>query len=96
MKLRKSKVKVEHHTLEGFWEEIKKISSWPCVSSIIPGRIFRKNKGRGSRGLYLKYETNTGFKLLYKVGSSVQEVFVVCKDKEEFLRRWQLLESRDS
>jgi len=56
------------------------------VESIIPGRITRQNRGRGSRGLFLKYRTLSGYKLLYKRGTSVQELFVVCRDYDLFER----------
>ena len=85
-KHRKGKVKLEHHTLEGLEEYLEKLSFFGSVKSIIPGRIARQNKGRGSNGLFLKYETPSGYKLLYKKGTSVQEVFVVCHNKEEFLQ----------
>jgi hypothetical protein len=82
-KHRKGKVKIEHHLLEGLEEYLKKLSSFSSVKSIIPGRIARQNKGIGSKGLFLKYKTPTGYKLLYKNGTSVQEIFVVC-DREKF------------
>lgn len=88
-KYRSGKVKVEHTLLEGLSEYLKEIEKWDCVETIIPGRIVRQNKGRGSKGLFLKYRTISGFKLLYKTGTSVQEVFVVCKDYEEFERRFK-------
>jgi hypothetical protein len=85
---RKGKVKIEHHLLEGLEEYLKKLSSFSSVKSIIPGRIVRQNKGIGSKGLFLKYETPTGYKLLYKNGTSVQEIFVVC-DREKFLEEFK-------
>lgn len=88
-KYRTGKVKVEHHLLEGLSNYLQEIEKWDCVESIIPGRIVRQNKGRGSKGLFLKYKTITGYKLLYKVGTSVQEVFVVCRDYNEFERRFR-------
>lgn len=88
-KYRSGKVKVEHTLLEGLSDYLKEIEKWDCVETIIPGRIVRQNKGRGSKGLFLKYKTISGFKLLYKTGTSVQEVFVVCKDYEEFERRFK-------
>lgn len=90
-KHRKGKVKLEHHLLEGLEEYLEKLSGLSCVKSIIPGRIARQNAGRGSKGLFLKYRTSSGFKLLYKSGTSVQEVFVVCEDKEDFERSFREL-----
>ncbi len=86
---RKGKLKVEHHLLEGLGEILEKISTWEEVSSVIPGRIVRQNKGRGSKGLFLKYRTLSGFKALYKNGTSVQEVFIVCKDADAFEKRFK-------
>ncbi len=56
-KHRRGKVKLEHHLLEGLEEYLKKLSGFSSVKSIIPGRIVRQNKGVGSKGLFLKYET---------------------------------------
>jgi len=83
-KYRKGKVKLEHHLLEGAEEYIKKLERLQSVKTIIPGRIFRNQKGRGQKGLFLKYETPSGWKLLLKNGSTVQEIFVVTDDKELF------------
>ncbi|SHK27970.1 DUF2103 domain-containing protein [Thermocrinis minervae] len=85
---RDGKVKVEHHLLEGLEELLLELSKLDSVKSIIPGRITRQNKGRGSKGLFLKYPTRTGYKILYKNGTSVQEIFVVCdgRFKEDFER----------
>ena len=85
MRRRKSgKLKVEHHLLEGLDKLLQELGKWEIVESIIPGRIVRQNKGRGSKGLFLKYRTLSGYKLLYKNGTSVQEVFVVCRDYDRF------------
>ncbi|GBC88749.1 MAG: DUF2103 domain-containing protein [Hydrogenobacter thermophilus] len=88
-KRRKDKVKMEHSLLEGLEEHLRIISSFEGVKSIIPGRISRQNRGRGSKGIFLKYRTSTGFKLLYKSGTSTQEVFVVCTDSEAFERQFR-------
>ncbi len=85
-KHRKDKVKMEHHLLEGLEDYLRVISGWECVDGIIPGMIVRQNRGRGSKGLFLKYATASGYKLLYKNGTSVQELFVVCKDRQAFER----------
>jgi len=85
-KRRSGKLKVQHHILEGLEEYLREIQSWDVVESIIPGRITRQNRGRGSRGLFLKYRTLSGYKLLYKRGTSVQELFVVCRDYDLFER----------
>jgi hypothetical protein len=83
-KYRKGKVKLEHHLIEGAEKYIRKLERLPSVKTIIPGRIFRNQKGRGQKGLFLKYETPSGWKLLLKNGSTVQEIFVVTDDRELF------------
>lgn len=85
-KYRKGKVKLEHHLLEGLEVYLELLSKMESVEAIIPGRIVRQNGGRGSKGLFLKYRTKTGYKLLYKNGTSVQELFVVCNNPEHFER----------
>ncbi len=88
-KRRVGKLKVQHHLLEGLGDYLAEIQRWDTVESIIPGRITRQNRGRGSKGLFLKYRTLSGYRLLYKNGTSVQEVFVVCRDYSEFERRFR-------
>ncbi|RMH79792.1 MAG: hypothetical protein D6674_06510 [Acidobacteria bacterium] len=83
-KHRKGKLKLEHSLLEGLEPYLSLLSKMEGVKSIVPGRIVRQNGGRGSKGLFLKYRTSTGYKLLYKNGTSVQEVFVVCNDPDMF------------
>ncbi|MCS7083830.1 MAG: DUF2103 domain-containing protein, partial [Aquificaceae bacterium] len=74
---------------------LKTLSKLSSVSSIIPGKISRAQGGRGSHGLFLKYQTSSGFKLLYKKGTSVQEIFVVCKDKQMFLNDFKYSQNGD-
>ncbi len=92
-KYRKGKVKLEHHLIEGAEYYINFLEGLESVEAIIPGRIFRNSKGRGQKGLFLKYETPSGWKLLLKNGSTVQEIFVVTPDKElfkgEFLSKFE-------
>ncbi|MFN3598580.1 MAG: DUF2103 domain-containing protein [Aquificaceae bacterium] len=90
-KYRKNKIKLEHHLLEGLEDYLKSLSQLSSVKAIIPGVITRQQGGRGSKGLFLKYRTQTGYKLLYKNGTSVQEVFVVCENPEEFEREFKKL-----
>jgi hypothetical protein len=83
---RVGKLKVQHSILEGLETYLREMEKWEVVQTIIPGRIVRQNRGKGVRGLFLKYPTITGYKLIYKEGTSVQEVFVVCSDREAFLK----------
>ena len=92
-KYRKGKVKLEHHLAEGAEEYIKRLQELESVKTIIPGRIYRNQKGKGQKGLFLKYETQSGWKLLFKNGTTVQEIFVVTDDRElfkgEFLTKFE-------
>ena len=83
-KYSRGKVKLEHHLIEGADKYIRKLERLRSVKTIIPGRIFRNQKGSGQKGLFLKYETPSGWKLLLKNGSTVQEIFVVTDDRELF------------
>lgn len=85
-KYRKGKIKVEHKILEGAENILKEIEKIDCVKSIIPGEI-KRTGGKGKTGLFLKYQTQTGFKFIFRYGTAFQEIFVVCsKGKEnEFL-----------
>ena len=75
---------MEHHLIEGAEKFIKELERLQSVKAIIPGRIFRNQKGRGQKGLFLKYETPSGWKLLLKNGTTVQEIFIVTDDRELF------------
>ena len=86
---RSGKLKTEHHLLDGLESFLSEMEGWDEVESIIPGRIVRQNRGRGSKGIFLKYRTLSGYKLLYKNGTSVQEVFVVCSDYDGFEKRFR-------
>ena len=86
---RRGKLKIEHHLLEGLEKFLSQMALWDTVEAIIPGRIVRQGKGRGRQGLFLKYRTVSGYKLIYKKGASVQEVFVVCTDHERFERAFR-------
>ena len=92
-KYRKGKIKLEHHLIEGADKYIHKLELLSSVKTIIPGRIFRNQKGRGQKGLFLKYETPSGWKLLLKNGTTVQEIFVITDNKElfkaEFLKNFK-------
>ncbi len=83
-KYRKGKIKVEHHTIEGAEKYLSRLEKLSSVKGIIPGRIFRKQGGKGQKGLFLKYETPSGWKLLLKSGKTVQEIFVITDDRELF------------
>ena len=75
MKHRRNGVKREHSILPGFGPLFERLARLPGVGAVIPGRIARNPTHHP--GLVLTGETHTGFKLLAKSTSSVQEVFVV-------------------
>jgi hypothetical protein len=77
MKYRRRGVKREHSVIEGFAAVFERLAALPGVAGVIPGRI-AQNPTRHP-GLVLKGETTTGFKLLAKTRTSVQEVFVVAR-----------------
>lgn len=94
MRRRQGKIKVQHTIIEGLREILEEIARWDCVESIIPGEIKRKGGiTKGGKSITLKYRTPTGFKLIWKKGTSAQEVFVVCKKgtEKEFLEKFELL-----
>ena len=76
-KYRHNKVKQEHTIIEDILPFLEDIALSKLVKSIIPGRINRR-KGSGTPAyIQLKYNTQSGIKLIAKNSSSLQEVFVV-------------------
>jgi hypothetical protein len=85
MRHRRRGVKREHSVLADFASVFERVAALPAVEGVIPGRI--ANNPTRHPGLVLKGETATGFKLLAKTTTSIQEVFVV-------VRRGQLPQAR--
>ena len=77
MRYRRSGVKREHSVIDGFAPVYERLARLPGVDGVIPGRI-ADNPTRHP-GLVLKTETATGYKLLAKTTSSIQEVFVMAR-----------------
>ena len=77
MKFRRRGVKREHSVLDAFADLYERLAGLAGVTGVIPGRIAH-NPTRHP-GLVLKHETPTGYKLLAKTNTSVQEVFVVVR-----------------
>lgn len=75
MKFRRQGVKREHSVITGYAPLFERLARIPGVDGIIPGRI--AHNPTHHPGLVLKAETQTGFKLLAKTTSSVQEVFLI-------------------
>lgn len=76
-KYRHNKIKQEHTIIEDVLPMLEDIAISRLIKSIIPGRIHRR-KGSGVPAyLQLKYNTQSGIKLIAKNSSSLQEIFVV-------------------
>ena len=81
------KIKQEHTIIEDILPLLEAVAVHPTVKSIIPGRIHRRGGSGVVPHLQLKYNTFSGFKVLAKNSSSVQEVFIVTDDPDE-LTSW--------
>lgn len=81
MRYRDGVLKVEHGILPGLREVLLDLAQHEDIHSIVPGRIY-VTRGRPGGSLRVKASTptSTGLKLIARLGSSVQEVFVVCDD----------------
>lgn len=77
-KFRSGKIKQEHHIVPKILPLLRRMERCPEIEAIIPGEISPKT-GRTTELTY-QYPTDSGFKLLAKSPSAVQEVFVVTPD----------------
>ena len=77
VKHRRQGVKREHSVIGDFAAVYERLARLPGVAGVIPGRI--ANNPTHHPGLVLKTETATGFKLLAKTTTSIQEVFVMAE-----------------
>lgn len=85
MRHRRRGVKREHSVLAEFRSTYERIAALPGVEGVIPGRI--ANNPTHHPGLVLKAATATGFKLLAKSTTSVQEVFLIAaRGRAELVR----------
>ena len=86
MRHRRQGVKREHSVIAEYAAVFERLAALPGVAAVIPGRI-AVNPTRHP-GLVLKNPTPSGFKLLAKSRTSVQEVFLVCQaDHREAVRQ---------
>ncbi|SJZ31340.1 DUF2103 domain-containing protein [Selenihalanaerobacter shriftii] len=76
-KYRINKIKQEHTIIEDILPLLENLADLKTVKSIIPGRINRRSGSGMQPYLQLKYNTQTGIKILAKTSSSIQEIFVV-------------------
>jgi hypothetical protein len=90
------RVKRQHGRIEGLDAILDRIvKECPFVSRIVPGRI-KVRRGNASRKLKLQYQTPAGLKCLYLAAGTVQEVFMICSDREkatQWLKDQDLVES---
>ncbi|MBI4120360.1 MAG: hypothetical protein HY454_02740 [Parcubacteria group bacterium] len=78
-----SKIKYEHHMIQGLRQLLEQIEPWDEIKSIIPGEI-KPAKSHKPLSLGVKYNTPTGIKCLARSGSAVQEVFIVTSNPKAF------------
>jgi len=83
MKYRSSKIKREHSMIKGLYKLLKKISVWPEIISIIPGRI-KPSKKIVAIHLTVQYQTEDGVRCLAK-SDAVQEIFFVSNKPKELM-----------
>lgn len=81
-KYRTNKIKREHTIIEDVQELLEDMALLPEVKSIIPGRINRRRGSGMKPRLRIKYRTSSGFKLLAKNSSSLQEIFLVTDEPD--------------
>lgn len=83
-----SKIKYEHHMIEGLRDFLEQIEEWEEIESIFPAVIERASiKQKETFSFKVRYPTPTGVKCLAKCRTAVQEVFIVTKNPEAFRRR---------
>ncbi|NLL53459.1 MAG: hypothetical protein GX248_12255 [Peptococcaceae bacterium] len=85
MKYRHKKIKREHSIINGALDWLEDLSRNREVTDIIPGVIDVTHSKE--RGIFFKYETSSGCKLLVKNGGSIQEVFVVTSNPQT-VQQW--------
>jgi hypothetical protein len=84
----KARIVVNHSThIPGLIKVLEVLSQESCIQTIVPGRL-RNGKSRSPR-LLLRVTTTTptGFKLLARKGTTVQEVFLVTAAEREFIEQ---------
>lgn len=85
-KFRTNKIKHQHTIIPGLRAALEAMAACPAIHALIPGPIRPHHTPHGI-AITLQYETETGWKLLGRNGSAIQEVFIVADDREA-ARRW--------
>ncbi len=86
-KYRSDKIKREHTVIKEIGPLLQEVAQFTEVKSVLPGRINQRTGSGHQPYLQLQYITETGFKLLGKTSSSLQEVFVVTNFPDQVLRK---------
>src|SRR6056297_2659874 len=92
-KYRLNKIKREHTIIEDILPLLTEVAKIKSVKSIIPGRINRRSGSGIQPYLQLKYNTDSGIKLLGKNSSSIQEIFVVTDQTEITTKQLEKIKS---
>ena len=81
-------VKTHSTYIEGLITCLKILAKKNGIKTITPG-VIKNAKGRGGAGITLKItsQTLTGYKLLARKSSNVQEVFIVTSLEKENLKK---------
>ena len=83
MKYQHWKIKKEHHILKEFDKFLTDLEKFIIVKRIIPWRISRQQKWTSQKIVSFSYFTNSWIKLNLKKWSTVQELFVICDEKDK-------------
>jgi len=92
MKYFKWKIKKEHHILKEFKKFLEEIEKIEQIQKIIPWRISRQQKWSSKQVISFSYFTSSWLKFNLKKGSTVQELFVVCNEKDKNIVKEKILE----
>lgn len=71
------KIKTEHSIIEGLYDLLEDLASWPEINSIIPGRIMRRGSSQPNPTIAITIPTQTGWKAVGKSKGSVQDFFII-------------------
>jgi hypothetical protein len=86
-----SKIKYEHHMIQGLRELLEQIEGWDEIRSIIPARIKPTKAPQPQIKLKVQHPTSTGLKCLARSGGAVQEVFIVSADPMKLQKKIEAL-----
>lgn len=83
-----SKIKYEHHMIQGLRPFLEQIEEWDEIKTIIPGRI-EPVKFNKPFSINVQYNTITGIKCIVRSGTAVQEVFIVTANPEVLKKHFE-------